>query len=40
MKSNSGDLPIKAAGGIRNLSDAKKMIDLGVSRIELLQPKK
>ena len=23
MKSNSGDLPLKAAGGIRNLSDAK-----------------
>ena len=33
MKSNSGDLPLKAAGGIRNLFDAKKMIDLGVSRI-------
>ena len=33
MKSNSGDLPLKAAGGIRNLSDAKKMIDLGVTRI-------
>ena len=33
MKSNSGDLPVKAAGGIRNLFDAKKMIDLGVSRI-------
>ena len=33
MKDNSGQLPIKAAGGVRNIEDVKKMLDLGVSRI-------
>lgn len=33
MKDNSGQLPIKAAGGVRNIEDVKRMLDLGVSRI-------
>ena len=34
MKSCDGDgVKIKAAGGIRTLDDALRMIDLGVSRI-------
>lgn len=33
MLENASPLPIKAAGGIRNLSDAKAMIQLGVKRI-------
>ena len=33
MKDNSGRLPIKAAGGVRNIEDVKRMLDLGVSRI-------
>lgn len=33
MKSNSGNLPIKAAGGVRNPQEATEMIALGVTRI-------
>ena len=33
MKENAGQLPIKAAGGVRNIEDVKDMLDLGVSRI-------
>lgn len=33
MKENAGQLPIKAAGGLRNIEDVKSMLDLGVSRI-------
>ncbi len=33
MKENAGTLPIKAAGGVRTPDDAKKMIELGVTRI-------
>lgn len=33
MKDNAGQLPIKAAGGVRNIEDVKKFLDLGVSRI-------
>ena len=33
MKENAGQLPIKAAGGVRNIEDVKRMLDLGVSRI-------
>mgnify|MGYP001365343916 CR=1 FL=1 len=33
MKDNAGKLPLKAAGGIRNIEDVIKMIDLGASRI-------
>ena len=33
MKDNSGQLPIKAAGGLRNIKDVKRMLDIGVSRI-------
>ena len=33
MKENAGQLPIKAAGGLRNIEDVKNMLDLGVSRI-------
>lgn len=33
MKENAGDLPIKAAGGVRSAQDAKEMIELGVTRI-------
>lgn len=33
MKEHAGPLPIKAAGGVRTLDDAKKMIELGVTRI-------
>ena len=33
MKDNSGQLPIKASGGVRNIEDVKIMLDLGVSRI-------
>lgn len=33
MKENAGSLPIKAAGGVRTPEDAKKMIELGVTRI-------
>ena len=33
MKDNAGQLPIKAAGGVRNIEDVKRLLDLGVSRI-------
>ncbi|MHA6727953.1 deoxyribose-phosphate aldolase [Chryseobacterium sp. A301] len=33
MKENAGDLPIKAAGGVRSSQEAKEMIELGVTRI-------
>ena len=33
MAEHSGKLPIKAAGGVRSAADARKMIDLGVTRI-------
>ncbi len=33
MKENAGQLPVKAAGGVRNIEDVKRMLDLGVSRI-------
>jgi len=33
MLENAGKLPVKAAGGVRNHSDAVKMINLGVKRI-------
>ena len=33
IKKNAGKLPIKASGGIRNIEDVKRMLDLGVSRI-------
>ena len=33
MKENAGQLPIKAAGGVRNIEDVKRLLDLGVSRI-------
>ena len=33
MKDNAGKLPIKAAGGVRNIEDVKRMLNLGVSRI-------
>ncbi len=33
MKENAGPLPIKAAGGVRTPDDARKMIELGVTRI-------
>ncbi len=33
MKSNAGDLPLKAAGGVRTPKEAQEMIDLGVTRI-------
>lgn len=33
MLQHAGKLPVKAAGGVRNLHEAKKMISLGVSRI-------
>lgn len=33
MKANAGDLPVKAAGGVRNYEEAVRMIELGVSRI-------
>ncbi len=33
MKDNSGPLPIKAAGGVKSFDDAKKMIEIGVTRI-------
>jgi deoxyribose-phosphate aldolase len=33
MLENSGPLPVKASGGVRNIDEAKKMIDLGVKRI-------
>lgn len=33
MLSNAGKLPVKAAGGVRNITDAKKMIEMGVKRI-------
>lgn len=33
MKANSGNLPIKAAGGVRNPQEVKQMIALGVTRI-------
>ncbi|MFV0530537.1 MAG: deoxyribose-phosphate aldolase [Flavobacteriales bacterium] len=33
MKKNAGSLSIKAAGGVRTPEDAKKMIELGVTRI-------
>lgn len=33
MKASAGNLPIKAAGGVRNTEEAKRMIDLGVVRI-------
>ncbi len=33
MLENAGELPVKAAGGVRNYDDAVKMIELGVKRI-------
>lgn len=33
MLANAGPLPVKASGGVRNLEEAQKMIDLGVKRI-------
>lgn len=33
IKENAGQLPIKAAGGVRNIEDVRRMLDLGVSRI-------
>lgn len=33
MKANAGNLPVKAAGGVRTLEEARAMIDLGVTRI-------
>ena len=33
MKANAGNLPIKAAGGVRNIDEVKQMVELGVSRI-------
>lgn len=33
MLDNAGELPVKAAGGVRTPEDAKKMISLGVKRI-------
>lgn len=33
MLANAGQLPVKAAGGVRNAEEAKVMIDLGVKRI-------
>ena len=39
MKDNAGQLPIKAAGGVRNIEDVKIMVDLGVAELELHQLK-
>lgn len=33
MLANAGPLPVKASGGVRNIEEAKKMIELGVKRI-------
>ncbi len=33
MIDNAGNLPVKAAGGVRNYQEAKAMIELGVKRI-------
>lgn len=33
MKANSGNLPVKAAGGVRSTAEAEAMIALGVTRI-------
>lgn len=33
MLENAGNLPVKAAGGVRTPEDARKMIELGVKRI-------
>ena len=33
MLENAGTLPVKASGGVRNIEEAQKMIDLGVKRI-------
>lgn len=33
MKANAGNLPIKAAGGVRNIDEVRQMVDLGVRRI-------
>lgn len=33
MLANAGSLPVKASGGVRNIEEAKNMIDLGVKRI-------
>ena len=33
MLANAGSLPVKASGGVRNIEEAQKMIDLGVKRI-------
>lgn len=33
MLSHAGKLPVKASGGVRNIEEAKKMIELGVKRI-------
>ncbi|RLZ08318.1 deoxyribose-phosphate aldolase [Faecalibacter macacae] len=33
MLDNAGTLPVKASGGVRNIEEAQKMIDLGVKRI-------
>ena len=33
MKSVSGDLPVKASGGVYNREDLNKMINAGASRV-------
>lgn len=33
MLKNAGELPVKAAGGVRNYDEAVKMVELGVQRI-------
>ena len=33
MIDHAAPLPVKAAGGVKNLADVKKMVELGVSRI-------
>jgi len=33
MLANAGPLPVKASGGVRNIEEAEKMIQLGVKRI-------
>lgn len=33
MIENAGELPVKAAGGVRTYEEAKKMVELGVQRI-------
>jgi deoxyribose-phosphate aldolase len=33
MKKHSGGLYVKAAGGIRNIEDARRMLDAGADRL-------